>query len=37
MVLAIDKFYFTPTRSIEINWDIDIPSCFKQIYPNQAS
>ncbi len=32
VILLADKFYFTPTRNIETNWDIDIPSGFNQIY-----
>ena len=32
MLLTVDKYYFTPTRNIETNWNIDIPSGFKQIY-----
>ena len=32
MFFAADKFYFTPTRNIETNWEIEIPSDFNQIY-----
>lgn len=32
LIGVVDKYYFTPTRTIEDTWDIDIPAGFRQIY-----
>ena len=32
IILSIDQFYYTPSRTIEERWDVTIPSTFSEIY-----